>query len=342
MNSEILESLLAGRSLRADQATDCMHQILEGHADPAWLGAFLVALRLKGETAEEIAGFAGSMRDHATSIPCSRRPVVDTCGTGGDGAHTFNISTATAFVVAAAGQAVAKHGNRAVSSRAGSADLLEALGAKLDLSPEAVGRCVDEVGIGFLFAPALHGAMRHAAATRKALGIRTVFNLLGPLTNPAQAEFQVLGVYSRELLDPMAEVLRRLGSRGALVVHGHDGLDELSVCAPTDARLSRDGRIEEIVVEPARYGLGPHPTESLRGGSAEENATLVRQLFSGRRGAAADVVVLNAGAALWVAQASADLGEGIDRARAAIESGAAAKTLEAFVRFTRAESGARP
>jgi anthranilate phosphoribosyltransferase len=336
VKSSLLEGLLRGRGLDDDEARAVMHEILAGQWDEAELAAFLVALRAKRESAVEIAGFAQAMREHATAIPCRRRPLVDTCGTGGDGAGTFNISTASAFVVAAAGAAVAKHGNRAVSSRCGSADLLEALGARVDLPPEAVGRCVDEVGIGFLFAPALHGAMRHAAGVRRSLGIRTVFNLLGPLTNPAGAQFQLLGVFSDELLDPMAEVLGLLGSSGALVVRGRDGLDELSVCAISDARhLRADGSWQRLEIDPAEFDCGPHPRGALTGGGAADNARVLREIFAGAEGAFSDVVRLNAGAALWICGRCPSLQEGVALAGRTVASGAAAETLDHFVAWTR-------
>lgn len=334
MLHDAFEIVLRGENLDQEQARRVFDRVLRGEVEPAWLGGFLTALRLKGESAAEIAGFAQSMREHAVPIECRSTPVVDTCGTGGDAAETFNVSTATAFVVAAAGLPVAKHGNRSVSSRCGSADVLEALGARLDLEAEAVGRCVDEVGMGFLFAPRFHGAMRHAIPTRRSLRIRTVFNILGPITNPARPRHQVIGVFVPELLKKLAPVLPLLGQGRSLLVHGRDGLDELSVCAPNDALLV-DGELEPLVIDPATLGLGPHSAADLRGGDAETNAAILREVFAGASGPRADIVALNAAAVLWTAGRCADLAEGIEQARQVLGDGRASRVLEAFVTFTR-------
>ncbi len=334
-----LENTLAGHSLPVEEARALLLRVLDGRTDPIWLGGWLVALRAKGETVEEIEGFARAMRERATAVEVGSEGLVDTCGTGGDGGHTFNVSTASAFVAAAAGARVAKHGNRAVSSRCGSADVLEALGGVLDQSPERVAAAIDEVGIGFLFAPAHHGAMRHAAPTRRALRIRTVFNLLGPLTNPARAPHQLVGVFSEDWLEPVAHVLRCLGNGRSLVVHGRDGLDEISVCAPTDALLlHEDGRLERRVLEPEALGVGRWPAAALSGGAPEENARLLRRIFAGEEGAHADIVSLNAGAALWAAGVRPSLEEGVATAREVLRSGAAAERLDAWVAFTRSAS----
>ncbi len=332
---QVLARLAAGEPLRRDEARQAMDAIMNGEATGAQIGAFLMALRVRGETAEEIAGAAESMRAHARGISSSRRPLLDTCGTGGDASGTFNISTAAAFVVAGAGTAVAKHGNRSVSSRCGSADVLEALGARIDLPPEAVEACLEETGVGFLFAPLHHGAMRHAAGPRKELALRTLFNLLGPLSNPAGATHQVLGVYDPALTEIMCTVLSMLGSEGALVVHGAGRLDEFALSGPTRVSEWREGRRREYEVAPAEVGLGEAPASALAGGDADENAAIIRGLLTDRPGPARDVVCLNAGAALYVCGAAPDLAEGVVRARDAVESGRAAEVLEAFVRFTR-------
>jgi anthranilate phosphoribosyltransferase len=312
-----------------------MDVIMEGEATPAQIGAFLMALRMRGETPEEIAGAAESMRSHALRIHSPRRPLLDTCGTGGDGLRTFNISTASAFLVAGSGVAVAKHGNRSVSSRCGSADVLEALGARIDLPPGGVEACLEETGIGFLFAPLHHKAAGHAAGPRRELALRTLFNLLGPLCNPANLSHQFMGVYDASLTGFLAEVLGLLGMERALVVHGAGGMDELSLHGPARASEWRDGTVRTYTIDPAALGCTPHPVEALRGGDAEENATTIRRILEGESGAGAEVLALNAGAALYVAGAAADLAEGVARARETLASGAGARTLEAFVDFTR-------
>jgi anthranilate phosphoribosyltransferase len=312
-----------------------MDVIMSGAATPAQIGAFLMALRVRGETPEEIAGAADSLRSHALAVHSGRRPLVDTCGTGGDGTGTFNISTAAAFVVAGSGMAVAKHGNRSVSSRAGSADVLEALGARIDLPPEGAAACLDAVGVGFFFAPVHHGAVRHAAPVRRELGIRTLFNLLGPLANPAGATHQLLGVYDPRLTETVAEVLRLLGAEGAMVVHGHGGLDEISLAGPTRVSELREGGVRTYTVEPADFGVRTAGVEALKGGDAGENANLMLAVFDGEKGARLDAVAVNAGAALFLAGRAAGLREGFELARKTIEDGSARRTLAAFVDFTR-------
>jgi len=323
-----------GRSLSQAEAAAVMSEIMTGEATPAQLGAFLVALRLKGETVDEIAGMAQVMREHAVRVPIDGL-VVDTAGTGGDGQGTFNVSTAAAFVAAAAGARVAKHGNRAVSSDCGSADILEALGAKIELSPEQVAHCIREVGFGFMFAPAFHPATRHAAGPRRELGLRTVFNILGPLTNPAGAQCQLMGVPQAGLAGQMAAVLQRLGCRHALVVHGYGGLDELSLSGPSTVHELREGVIREYDVFPENLGLEPAPTEAIRGGSPADNASALRAIFGGAQGPLRDVVLLNAAGALIAADLSEDFPQGLTLAGDALDGGEAGRRLERFVELTR-------
>jgi anthranilate phosphoribosyltransferase len=330
----LLGRLATGEPLSRGEARGAMDAIMNGEATPAQIAAFLMALRVRGETAEEIAGAAESMRAHAKGIRTTRRPLLDTCGTGGDASGTFNISTAAAFVAAGAGTAVAKHGNRSVSSRCGSADVLEALGARIDLPAEGVAACLEETGVGFLFAPFHHGAMRHAAAPRRELALRTLFNMLGPLSNPAGATHQVLGVYAPELTGMLCTVLSMLGSEGALVVHGAGGLDELALAGPTRVSEWREGRRRDYEIAPAEVGLSEAPASALTGGDAATNAAIILSLLTDRPGPPRDVVCLNAGAALYICGAASDLPEGVARARASVESGAARNALAAFVRFT--------
>lgn len=347
----LIQKLVERQDLREGEMIDAMEAIMGGEATHAQMAAFLTALRLKGETVEEIAAAARVMREHATPIPLRRRSeplvsidrdeinvdletMVDTCGTGGDATHTFNISTTTAFVLAGAGVVVAKHGNRAVSSRCGSADVLEALGVNLDVTPERVAQCIEGIGIGFLYAPLLHSAMKHVAPVRREIGIRTVFNILGPLTNPAGASRQVLGVYRRELTGVLAAVLGRLGSRRALVVHGTDGLDEITVTGTTYVAELNNGVVTRYEVVPEDFGLERAPLEAIRGGDARENAAIVRAVLSGEAGPRRDVALLNAGAALMVAGAAPDLEQGVRRAAGAIDAGKAREKLEQLVEWT--------
>jgi anthranilate phosphoribosyltransferase len=337
---EALGELLDGRSLDRSQARAVMAQVMRGEATPAQIGGFLVALRLKGETADEIAGCAEAMREHALPVRPARDELVDTAGTGGDGARTFNISTAAALVAAAAGAAVAKHGNRAVSSASGSADVLEALGFDLEQEPERIARSIDELGFGFLFAPTHHPAMRHAGPVRKELGARTVFNVLGPLTNPAGARAQVVGVYAPELVPTIAEVLAGLGARRAFVVHGAGGIDELSPAGPNLVCEVVGGSVRRREIDPADFGVPRCAPEELRGGSPAENAATIRSVFAGEDGAKREAVLLNAAGAIAAAGRANDLAEGYAAAREAVDSGAAAARLEELVAFSRAAGAA--
>ena len=332
-----LASLMDGRDLSRAEARDVMTVVMSGEATPAQIGAFLVALRLKGETADEIAGCAEAMREHALPVRPRRDDLVDTAGTGGDGARTFNISTAAALVAAAAGAGVAKHGNRAVSSASGSADVLEALGFELDQPPERTARSIDELGFGFLFAPSHHPAMRHAGPVRKELATRTVFNVLGPLTNPAGARAQVVGVYAPELVQTIAEVLAQLGSRRAFVVHGPGGIDELSPAGPNLVCEVVHGSVRRREIDPADFGVARCGSEELQGGSPAENAATIRRIMEGASGAKREAVLLNAAGAIAAAGHADDLADGYELAREAVDSGAAAARLEELVSFSRAE-----
>jgi len=328
-----LRTITRREDLGADQMAEMIAEIFSGTLSDALITAFMAALATKGETFEELAGAARAMRRRAGRIQAAAPAVVDTCGTGGDGTGTFNISTTTAFVVAGCGVTVAKHGNRSVSSRCGSADLIEALGINLNTPPDRVEEAVAEIGIGFLFAPLYHGAMRHAAAARKELGIRSIFNMLGPLTNPAGADCQLLGVYAPQLTEMFAEALRLLGSRRALVVHGHDGLDEVSACAPTRVSELRDGLIRTYDITPERFlGRRAAPAE-VAGGDPAFNAALTRRILSGEPGGAREVVLLNAAAALMAAGRADTFEAGLRRAAESVDSGAARAKLERLVSF---------
>src|SRR5213083_1028158 len=319
--------------LSQELARATMDQILAGEATPAQIAALAVALRMKGETPQEIAGMAEALRQHVAPIRTRRAPLVDTCGTGGDSAGTFNISTTAAILAAACGVAVAKHGNRAVTSRTGSADVLESLGVRLDLTPESAARSLDVLGLTFLFAPNYHTALRHAAAPRREIGARTVFNILGPLTNPAGAARQRLGVYSDALVRSVAEVLRELGSERAWVVHGRDGLDELTVFANSHVAELERGAIREFELDPASLGLAHTDRGGVAGGDAAANAGKVRAILAGEPGAGRDIVVLNAAAALVVAGVAPGLEDGVARARRAIDDGRAAAKLAELAAF---------
>jgi anthranilate phosphoribosyltransferase len=340
MIREAIAQLVGGGALNEADAAAAMEEIMTGVATPSQLGAFLTALRLKGETVDEVTGLARVMREQAVHVPLpAHLRAVDTCGTGGDSSGTFNVSTAAGLVVAALGQPVAKHGNRAASSRCGSADVLEALGVRLELGPEQVAACVERVGFGFMFAPAYHPAMRHVGPTRREIGIRTVFNILGPLTNPAGASYQVLGVADASLLHLMGEALLRLGCERALVVHGEDGLDELSLSAPTRVCEVRGGSgdLLEYSVSPAELGLAERSRAEVLGGDAQQNATVMREVLAGKRGGAiADMVALNAAAALYVTGRVPTLAGGVTQARDALRKGEALATLDALVAATRA------
>jgi anthranilate phosphoribosyltransferase len=329
----LLGRLLDGHDLTRDEARAAMDTIMGGEATPAQIGGFLVALRLKGETADEIAGCAEAMRAHVLPVRPQRDDLVDTAGTGGDGGRTFNISTAAALVAAAAGAGVAKHGNRAVSSASGSADVLEALGFSLELPPDRIAHSIDELGFGFLFAPTHHPAMKHAAPVRKELAARTVFNVLGPLTNPAGARAQVVGVYSPDLVRTFAEVLAALGARRAFVVHGAAGIDELSPAGPNLVCEVVQGSVREREIDPLELGVARCAPETLRGGSPEENAQAIREVFAGANGGRRDAILLNAAGAIAAGGHAEDLREGLDLARAAVDSGAAGERLEALIAF---------
>ena len=324
---EMTFKVVEGQSLVETEAAAAMLDIVEGVATPPQIAAFAVGLRMKGESAEEIAGLARIMRRYATRVDAGS-DVIDVVGTGGDGACTFNISTISALVVAAAGGRVAKHGNRGMTSACGSADILEALGVAIDLPPEAVADCVRETGFGFMFAPLYHPAMRHAVGPRREIGVRTVFNLLGPLTNPAGATAQVTGVAAGELVPTIAGVLRLLGARRALVVHGRDGLDELSISAPTLVHEVANGRVHDYEVTPEEVGLRRAEPDAVRGGTVETNLRIAQAVLTGEDGPTRDVVLLNAAAGLVVANLAGDLREGIQRAAEVIDSGAARRKLE--------------
>jgi len=336
MIQAVISKLLDGSQLARAEARAVMDEIMRGEATPAQIGGFLIALRAKGETPDEITGCAEAMRDHVLAVRPRRDDLVDTAGTGGDGAHTINISTAAALVAAAGGAAVAKHGNRAVSSACGSADVLEALGFTLELEPHRIEKSIDELGFGFLFAPSHHPAMRHAAPVRKELATRTVFNVLGPLTNPAGARAQVVGVYSPELVRTIAEVLVRLGARRAYVVHGAGGIDELSPVGPNLVAEVVDGQVRERELDPeAELGIARCGIDELRGGSPAENAEAIRQVFDGKNGGRRDAILLNAAGAIAASGHAANLREGLEIARRSIDSGAAGERLELLIAFSR-------
>jgi anthranilate phosphoribosyltransferase len=333
MIKDAIATLVTGRSLSMDQAESAMTEIMNGEVTPAQFGAFVTALRIKGETSDEIAGMAKVMR--AKAIPVhTDGPVVDTCGTGGDNSSTFNISTAAAFVVAGAGLKVAKHGNRAASSQCGSADVLEALGVKIDLNAQQVERCLKEVGIGFMFAPAFHPAMKYAGPPRREIGIRTVFNILGPLTNPAHAQAQVLGVAEASLTEKMAVVLRTLGCHHALVVHGDDGLDEISITGKTQVREVEGDRIRMYSVSPEDFGFSRTSLEDIKGSNPSENAASVRRILAGDAGPQRDVVLINAAAAIVAGDKARSLPEGAKLAAEAIDSGRALDKLEQLIKVS--------
>lgn len=333
---EAIEKLVNRVSLSESETVDVMNQIMTGEATPLQVASFLTALRMKGETVEEITGAARVMREKAHRVNVASTTVLDTCGTGGDQKGTFNISTTCAFVVAAAGVKVAKHGNRSVSSQSGSADVLAALGVKVDAPRERVEACIAEIGIGFLFAPLLHEAMKYAVQPRRDIGIRTIFNLLGPLTNPAMANHQLIGLYSGDLVGAIAHVLKNLGSIRAMVVHGVEGLDEISLCGPTQVAELRDGEVREYLIEPEPLGLRRCALADLHGGSADESAAIVRAVLQGSQGPARDVVLLNSGAALYVSGSADSVKNGMRLAAESIDSGRARQKLEQLVRMTNA------
>ncbi len=334
MIQEAIAHFVQGRNLARDQAAEAMRELMSGNATPAQVGEFLVALRMKGETVDEITGFAETMRAFATRVETSRRPLVDTCGTGGDHSGTFNISTTAAFVVAGAGIAVAKHGNRSATSRCGSADVLEALGVNINATPAQAGRCIDEVGIGFLFARTLHSAMKHVASARVELKIRTVFNILGPLTNPAGACGQVMGVFDAALIEPLGRVLAELGTRHAFVVAGSDGLDELTLAGPSFVAEAKAGAVRTYELDPAPFRLVQAGREALAGGDVRKNTELLKAVLEGRPGPHRDIVLLNAAAAIIAGEGASDWESGLREAARSIDSGAAKAKLEGLVRVS--------
>ena len=339
MFTELIERLRRHEDLTVDQASAAMAAIMRGEAAPAQIAGLLIGLAMKGERPAELVGLAATMREHAVALPGRGGPVFDTCGTGGDRSGNFNISTASAVVVAACGVRVAKHGNRSVSSQCGSADVLQALGVDVQMSPETAGRCLDDAGIAFLFAPTFHPAMKHAAQARRDLGVRTAFNLLGPLTNPARPLRQIVGVPRPELTELLARTLLALGAERAWVVHGADGLDELSTAGHTKVSEVRPGAVHTFYIHPADYGLPKASAGALAGGDATVNAAIVDRVLAGEQGAARDVVLLNAGAALMVAGVVDSVQGGISRAAEAIDSGAARATLGRLRAVSRGEGG---
>lgn len=336
MIREAIKKVIAGQNITEHEMMSVMSEIMDGHATDAQIACLFTALRMKGETVEEIVGAARIMRQNATAVRvASQGPLVDTCGTGGDGAHTFNISTASAFVAAGAGVRVAKHGNRSVSSRSGSADVMEALGIDITISPEAIARCIDQVGIGFLFAQKMHPAMRHAARTRSEIGIRTLFNILGPLSNPADADMQVLGVYDEALIQIIGRALQMLGRTRALVVHGYDGLDELSISGPSMICEVNCGMVKTYTIKPADLGLTEAPVHAIQGGGPQENAVIVTRVLKGEQGPHRDIVLVNAGAAIMLAGLADTIVEGMRCAARSIDTGMAMDKLLQLKRLSR-------
>ncbi len=330
-----LNLIIARKDLTSDQMGAMISDIFSGTITDAQIGAFMAALAVKGETYEELAGAARAMRRKAARIQTVSKKAVDTCGTGGDASGSFNISTTTAFVVAGCGVTVAKHGNRSISSQCGSADVLEALGIKIDIDPEIVEEAVNDIGIGFLFAPRFHGAMRYAAKARKDVGIKSIFNMLGPLTNPAAARCQLLGVFAPQLTEMFARALKELGTHRALVVHGHDGMDEITVCAPTRVTELKDGMIRTYDIDPVEYFEEYASPEDLKGGDPATNSAITRAILEGEKGPGRNVVLINTGAALLAADAAENLKEGIKKAADSIDSGKAKEKLESLISFTR-------
>ena len=324
------------KDLSSDEMTSVMRLIMTGEATPAQVGGFLIGLRMKGETVEEVAAAAGVMRELSTKVDVDTARLVDTCGTGGDASGSFNISTASAFVVAAAGGKVAKHGNRSVSSKSGSADVLEAAGVNLELSPEQVAACVNDIGVGFMFAPMHHSAMKHAIGPRREMAVRTLFNVLGPLTNPAGAPNQVLGVFSKDWVEPLAQVLKQLGSEHVLVVHADDGLDEISISSATQVAELKDGQISTYTIQPEDFGMQRADLAALKAEDAKDSLRIIKSVLANESGPAKDIVCLNAGAAIYAAGLTDSLADGVARAAEVIASGAAAAKLEQLVAATNA------
>ena len=339
---DAIRELVAGTSLREDEAYQVACAIITGEATDAQIGGLLVGLRMKGEVVEEILGFARAMRDHVTPVPLPPDKLVDTCGTGGDGAGTFNISTVAAFVAAGAGCRVAKHGNRKISSHCGSADVLQALGVRIDMAVEQSAECIEKIGVGFLFAPLFHKSLRHAAGPRREIGLRTILNIVGPLTNPAGARRQLIGVFDGHLTEPIARVLLQLGSSHCLVVHGDDGLDEISLTGPTRVTELRDGKMRTYTTTPEEFGFRRAVLEDLRGGDEKVNADIVLSVLRGSPGPKRDIVLLNAGAAIYVGGLCASLQEGVVLAAESIDSGKAIDKLEALRRCGEESVGELP
>jgi anthranilate phosphoribosyltransferase len=334
MIKEVIDKAVKKQDLSEAEMMQAMEEIMEGVATPAQIGAFITALRMKGETVEEVTGAARIMRQKATRVNACATTIVDTCGTGGDALNTFNISTITAFVVAAAGIVVAKHGNRAVSSGCGSADVLEALGVNISVDQDIVEECVQQIGIGFLFAPKLHGAMKYAIGPRREIGIRTIFNMLGPLTNPAGATAQLLGVYDARLTEMFADVLKNMGTKRAFVVHGMDGLDEVTLSRETRVAELKDGIVKTYNINPVDYFGKTYPLEDVRGGEPQKNAQIIRDVLSGKNGACRNIVLLNAALAIIAGEKAGNIKEGIKVAANCIDSGAAVKKLQALIELS--------
>jgi len=335
MIKEAIKKAVDCKNLTREEAESSMKEIMSGEATPSQIACFITALRMKGETIEEITGCAAQMRAHANTIHPKAKHLVDTCGTGGDISHTLNVSTISALVAAGAGVQIAKHGNRSVSSKCGSADLLEALGVKIDIEPKAVEACINEVGIGFIFAPKFHPAMKHAMPSRREIGIRTIFNILGPLTNPANAQAQILGVFDEKLTKMMAEVLSNLGTKEAMIVHGMDGLDEISIGAETKVSHLKDGKIKTYTIQPGDFGIAKGSKKDIVVGGIEEGKKAALEVLEGKdKGAKRNIVVLNAAAAITVGGKSKDIKQGIELAGKSIDSGAAIKKLHELIKFT--------
>ena len=326
-----IKAVTEKRDLSAEEMSATMRLIMTGEATPAQVGGFLIGLRMKGETIDEIAAAAAVMRELASKVDVDKNNLVDTCGTGGDASGSFNISTASAIVVAAAGGKVAKHGNRSISSKSGSADVLETAGVNLEISPQQVAECVNDIGVGFMFAPLHHSAMKHAIGPRREMAVRTIFNVLGPLTNPASAPNQVLGVFSKDLVEPLAHVLKRLGSEHVLVVHAEDGMDEISIATPTYIAELNDGEVKTYTVQPEDFGMSRAELEQIRATDSAHSLEIIKNVFNNTDGPAKDIVCLNAGAAIYVAGLTTSLAEGVKKAQQVIASGAVAEKLEQLI-----------
>ncbi len=329
-----IKAVTERQDLTSEQMTEVMNLIMTGQATPSQIGGFLIGLRMKGETVDEVAAAAAVMRDLSTKVDAPETHLVDTCGTGGDASGSFNISTASVFVTAAAGAHVAKHGNRSVSSKSGSADVLEAAGVNLELTPEQVAECIHNVGAGFLFAVKHHGAMKHAIGPRREMGVRTIFNVLGPLTNPAGAPNQVIGVFSKEWVEPLAQVLKRLGSRHVMIVHAQDGMDEISIASETHVAELKDGQVTTYVIKPEDFAMQRADLSSIKAADADASLAMIKSVFNNEAGPARDIICLNAGAAIYVSGLTTSLAEGVEKARQVIADGSAQKKLDALVHYS--------